>query len=51
MQADDGGKMTTVERTGPMPTGRKWKDMPVPFFFNEEAAEAFSRRSRRVLTM
>ena len=24
-----------------MPTGRKWKGMPVPFFANEEAAEAF----------
>jgi len=38
--------MTTVEalkakRAGPMPSGRKWKDMSVPFFFNEEAAEAF----------
>ena len=37
---------TTIEalkakRTGPMPTGRKWKGMPVPFFANEEAAEAF----------
>ena len=47
MQAKDSeSKVTTIEalkakRTGPMPTGRKWKGMPVPFFANEEAAEAF----------
>ena len=47
MQAEDSeSKMTTIDalktkRTGPMPTGRKWKGMPVPFFAHEEAAEAF----------
>ena len=41
MQAEHSdSKMTTIEalktkRTGPMPTGRKWKGMPVPFFAND----------------
>ena len=31
----------TAAARGPVRCRRKWKDMPVPFFFNEEAAEAF----------
>lgn len=38
--------MSTLEalaakRTGPMPSGKTWKGLPVPFFFQEASAEAF----------
>ena len=41
-----GSRMTTLEalaakKTGPMPTGKSWKGLPVPFFFQEASAEAF----------
>mmetsp|Transcript_12277 Transcript_12277/g.25154 ORF Transcript_12277/g.25154 Transcript_12277/m.25154 type:complete len:318 (+) Transcript_12277:79-1032(+) len=30
-----------AKTAGPMPTGNKWRGLPVPFFFNEESAKAF----------
>lgn len=35
------------KKTGRMPTGRRWKGIPVPFFFIEESAEAFARMEMR----
>ena len=32
---------------GPMPTGRRWKGLPVPFFFQQETAEAFHQLEMR----
>jgi len=44
--------LTTAEaikqkKTGPMPTGRKWKGFAVPFFFVEESAERFGELEMR----
>lgn len=34
-------EMLAAEKTGPMPTGKKWRGLPVPYFFQEVSAEAF----------
>ena len=52
LKKDGADRMTTADalrakRTGPMPTGHAWKGMPVPFFFNEAAAEAFQALETR----
>ena len=33
--------MSSKPAIGPLPTGRLYKDVPVPFFFQEETAAAF----------
>ena len=40
-------KRPKPKKIGPMPTGRRWKGMPVPFFFQAPTAEAFSALDTR----
>jgi hypothetical protein len=35
------GPTAAEKPKGPMPTGRRWKEVPVPFFFHEATAETF----------
>ena len=35
------------KRVGPMPTGRRWKGIPVPFFFQAPTAQAFHELEMR----
>ncbi len=41
-EADDGAKRTAI-----LSSGRRWKGLPVPGWFQEESADAFSRLSMR----
>ena len=48
----NGGAETTLEmlaakKAGPMPTGKSWKGLPIPFFFREESAEAYQALAMR----
>ena len=40
-------EMLAAKKTGPMPCGRSWKGLPVPFFFREDSAEAFKALDMR----